>query len=98
MDTIIIEKSQFDGLVNKLDKIATLLALNIAKDCKTQKEKVLLLSSLNYSPTDVAKMLNTTLGTVTKDLSRSRKEKSEKNSKTRKATAENETGEVQDAQ
>jgi DNA-binding CsgD family transcriptional regulator len=97
MDSVIIEKSQFEGLVNKLDKIATLLALNIAKDCKTQKEKVLLLSSLNYSPTDIAKMLNTTIGTVTKDLSRSRKEKGEKNSKTTKATAENVIREVQDA-
>jgi DNA-directed RNA polymerase specialized sigma24 family protein len=98
MDTIIVEKSQFEGLLKKLDKIATLLALNITRECKTQKEKILLLSSLNYSPTEIAKMLNATVSTVTKDLSRSRKEKDEKNAKTKKATVENGKGDVEDAQ
>lgn len=81
MDTITIEKAQFNELLNKMEKIATLLALNIVSDCEMQKDKILILSSLGYGVTEIAKMLNTTVGTVNQELIRSRKKKAGKEAK-----------------
>jgi DNA-binding CsgD family transcriptional regulator len=46
-------------------------------DCSTQKEKILALSSYGYSPTDISRMLHTSVNTVNNALSRARKEKTD---------------------
>jgi DNA-directed RNA polymerase specialized sigma24 family protein len=88
METVIIEKKQFDEMLNKMEKITSLLALNLVKDCKTQKDKILMLSSLGYGVTDISKLLNTTAGTVNQALVRARKEKSAKGSESEEMPAE----------
>jgi DNA-directed RNA polymerase specialized sigma24 family protein len=70
-----MDEKQFRGITNKLDLITRLLALNIVKDLKSQKEKVLALSSLGIGPTDIAESLGTTVNTVKVALSQARKVK-----------------------
>jgi DNA-directed RNA polymerase specialized sigma24 family protein len=89
METVTLEKKQFDELLANMEKIAKLLALNLVKDCKVQKDKILMLSYFGYGPTEIANILNTTVGTVNKDLSRSRKEKIGKETKPEKSMDEN---------
>jgi len=96
METVIIEKKQYDEMLAKMEKITSLLALNLVKDCKVQKDKILMLSSLGYGVTDISKLLNTTVGTVNQALVRARKEKSTKGSESEKIPTmdkENETKE-----
>ncbi len=84
MDTVILEKKQFEEITNKLDKISSLLALNLVNDCKMQKDKILMLSSFGYGVTDIAKLLNTTVGTANQVLVKSRKGKTDKGTKSEK--------------
>jgi DNA-directed RNA polymerase specialized sigma24 family protein len=73
VDTVTIEKQQFDEMLGRLERIASLLALNLVKDCKIQKDKILMLSSFGYGATDISKLLNTTVGTVNVALTRERR-------------------------
>jgi hypothetical protein len=92
-NVVILEKNQYDKMIEKMDKISSLLALNLVKDCKMQKDKILLLSSLGYGVTDIAKLLNTTVGTVNQVLVKSRKEKTGKDDKSEEPIEESkETG------
>ena len=97
LETVIIEKKQFDEMLGKMERISVLLALNLAKDCNVQKDKILMLSSLGYGVTEIAKLLNTTVGTVNQALVRSRKEKTGRDDKSAKPVEENkEEGSQQD--
>src|SRR4030042_6203734 len=97
METIIIERKQFDEMLDRIEKIASLLALNLVKDCRTQKDKILMLSSLGYGVTDISKLLNTTVGSVNIALVRARKKKPAKSSESGKTPTEDvERGDVQD--
>jgi hypothetical protein len=80
METITLEKKQFDELLEKLEKISKLLALNLVKDCEKQKDKIILLSSFGYGVTEIANLLNTTKGTANQALIRSRKENAKEES------------------
>lgn len=75
METITLEKKQFDEIINKLEKIAKLLALNLVKDQEKQKDKIIILSSFGYGVTEIAALLNTTVGTANQTLIRERKGK-----------------------
>ena len=88
MDTVTIDKKQFETILAKLDRVTDVLALNIVRDYDKQKDKISGLSSLGYGVTDIAKLLNTTAGTVNQALVRSRKEKIEKDAKTQKPVKE----------
>jgi len=57
--------------------IVRLLASSLIKDKKTQKEKVLYLDSIGFTPTEIARLLSTTSNTVNVTLSRSRKDSKE---------------------
>lgn len=91
-NVVTLEKKQFDEMLDKLERISSLLALNLVKDCKMQKDKILMLSSLGYGVTDIAKLLNTTVGTVNQVLVKSRKNKTEKDGKPEKTIEENKEG------
>ena len=69
-----IQKKQFDLLNAKLDKIIKLLATNIVKDMKYQKEKIIFLYSFEYKPAEIAKLLNTTSNTVSVTVNEAKKE------------------------
>ncbi len=88
MDTVIIEKKQFDEILGKIERMSSLLALNLVRDCEKQKDKILMLSSLGYGVTDIARLLNTTVGTVNQALIRHRKEQAGKG-KPEEQTVEN---------
>ncbi len=66
------------GIEKKLDEIIKLLKFSVTLDCKqldcTQKEKILLLASLELAPKNIAEILGTTPNTVRVTLSQSRKE------------------------
>lgn len=70
-----MDEKQFQWIANKLDLIVRLLALNIVRELKSQKEKILALSSLDIGPTDIAQFLGTTANTVNVALSQARKVK-----------------------
>lgn len=73
-----MDEKQFKWIVNKLDLITRLLALNMVRDLKSQKEKILALSSLGVGPTDIAEFLGTTVNTANVVLSKARKVKKKK--------------------
>ena len=64
---------QFKELKDKLDVITRLLALNIVKDMKLQKDQILTLSSFAFQPSQIAELLGTTANTVRVTLSTARK-------------------------
>ena len=67
-----MDKKQFEEIVNRLDLIARLLAMTTIVGEKSQKRKIIVLSSLGFAPTDIAGLLNTTVNTVNVTLSRAR--------------------------
>jgi len=68
-----MDERQFKELMVKMDLIIRLNALDIVRDLKNQKEKILYLSSIGFGPTDIAKLLNTTANTVSVTLSEVKK-------------------------
>jgi DNA-directed RNA polymerase specialized sigma24 family protein len=78
LDTVTIDSNQFQQLISALQKTSDMLALNLVKDCKTQKEKIESLATLGYAASDIAKILNIYSGTVRKDLLRAKTAKSNK--------------------
>lgn len=62
-----------DEVIERLDLIIKLLAMNIMKGEATLKEKILQLGKLGLQPKEIAKILNTTPGYVSKELSVARK-------------------------
>ena len=69
-----LDKKQFDELTSKMDQIIVLLAQNLVKDCKTQKEKIIVLYSMGYKPLAIAEMLGTTRNTVSVTVNEAKKE------------------------
>lgn len=72
---------QFDVLIEKLDILIKLTAMNILKD-KNKTEQVGILSSLGFRPKEIALIVGTTLGTV-KSLRKRLKKKTTKFSLTK---------------
>jgi len=89
-----MDEGQFKEITSKLDLITRLLTLNLVKDRKTQKEKILALSSLGLSPSNIAVILGTSLNTANVALSRSRS-KEKKQSVVTSVDRESKASEVQ---
>ena len=70
-----MNEKQFSEFMEKLDLLVRVLVLYILSDTKTQRECVLKLSSVGLTPTQIADILNAPIGSVTKTLSRKRREK-----------------------
>lgn len=68
-----IDEKQFREITGKMDLIARLLALNIVKGLKVQKDKIITLSSFGFGPSEIAKLLGTTSNTVSVALSEIKK-------------------------
>jgi DNA-directed RNA polymerase specialized sigma24 family protein len=78
LDTVTIDGKQFQQLMMALQKTSDMLALNLVKDFKTQREKIESLADMGYASSDIAKILNINSGTVRKDLLRARTAKDSK--------------------
>lgn len=70
---IILNDEQFKEFNGNLKLITKLLALNLVKDYKTQKEQIITLSSFGFQPIEIADLLNTSSNSVNVALSRARK-------------------------
>lgn len=68
-----MDEKQFKEIINKMDLIVRLLALNIVKDLPVQKDKIITLSSFGFGPSEIAKLLGTTSNTVSVALSEMKK-------------------------
>jgi len=68
-----MDEKQFKEITSKMDLVVRLLALNIVKDLKVQKDKIIALSSFGFGPSEIAKLLGTTSNTVNVALSEMRK-------------------------
>jgi len=68
-----MDEKQFMEITGKMDLIVRLLALNIVKDLKVQKDKIVALSSFGFGPSEIAKLLGTTPNTVSVALSEIKK-------------------------
>jgi len=80
-----IDEKQFKEITSKMDLIVRLLALNIVKDLKVQKDKIITLSSFGFGPSEIARLLGTTPNTVSVALSDVKK-KAKKEEKPTEAT------------
>jgi DNA-directed RNA polymerase specialized sigma24 family protein len=80
-----IDEKQFKEITSKMDLIVRLLALNIVKDLKVQKDKIITLSSFGFGPSEIARLLGTTPHTVSVTLSDVKK-KAKKEEKLTEAT------------
>jgi len=68
-----MDEKQFKEITSRMDLIVRLLALNIVKDLKVQKDKIIALSSFGFGPSEIAKLLGTTPHTVSVTLSEMKK-------------------------
>jgi len=68
-----MDEKQFKEIMGKMDLIVRLLAINLVKDLKVQKDKIIALSSFGFGPSDIAKLLGTTPNTVSVALSEIKK-------------------------
>ena len=82
-----MDEKQFKEITDKMDLIVRLLALNIVKDLKVQRDKIITLSSFGFGPSEIAKLLGTTPNTVSVALSEMKKKvtKEEKPTNTTRA-------------
>jgi DNA-directed RNA polymerase specialized sigma24 family protein len=69
-----MNESKEDKSLKELRRISKLLALTITRELKTDKEKIKLLSSVGFQPTEIAHLLGIRPSTVTARLSEIRKE------------------------
>lgn len=65
---------QFTEILNKLDMLTRLVALNLLEE-KKQQEQIILLKRVGLEPKEIAEMLDTTPNTVRVTLSKLRKTK-----------------------
>jgi len=68
-----MDERQFKEIASRIDLIIRLLALDIVKDLKVQKDKIIALSSFGFGPSEIAKLLGTTPNTVSVVLSEIKK-------------------------
>jgi|GEM_PF-545494 len=83
-----IDEKQFKEITSKMDLIVRLLALNIVKDLKVQKDKIMTLSSFGFGPSEIAKLLGTTPNTVSVVLSEVKKKTKKEEGQATKTTPE----------
>ena len=70
-----MDDTQFKELKDKLGVITKLLTLNLVRDMKLQKDKIIVLASFGFQPVQIAELLGTTPDTVSSTLYRARKKK-----------------------
>ncbi|MFX0138897.1 MAG: hypothetical protein ACFFDN_34975 [Candidatus Hodarchaeota archaeon] len=63
-----------EEILERLDLIIKLLAMNIMSGEGTQKDKIIQLSKIGLQPKEIANILNTTSNTVSVTLSNARRE------------------------
>ena len=78
--TIKMNDLQFKQLLNRLDVLARLLALNLPEKM-SQQDIIEILTRMNMKPKDIAVILGTTSNTVSVALHSIKKKKSSKNQK-----------------
>lgn len=83
-----MDEKQFQEITNKMDLMVRLLALDIVKDLKVQKEKIVTLSSFGFGPSEIAKLLGTTPNTVSVALSDVKKRAKKEEQPTKPTQAE----------
>ncbi len=66
-------ENQLKEINEKIDIIVNLLALNLVKDAKNQKDKIINLYSFGFTPSQIAKLLGTTPNTVSVAVSEIKK-------------------------
>ena len=64
----------YEEILERLDLIIKLLAMNIMSSEGTQKDKIIQLSKIGLQPKEIANILNTTANSVRVALSNARKE------------------------
>ncbi len=70
-----MDSEQFETLIDKLDKITRLLAVQIVKEVEREQDKIDLLDALGFRPVEIARFLNKTPENVSVVLSNIRKRK-----------------------
>ena len=68
-----MESEQFKTILDRLDKIMRLLALQVVKEKEKEQDKIELLDSLDFRPVDIAKMLGKSPANVSMVLGTIRK-------------------------
>ncbi len=68
-----MERQQFEALQEQLTKMTKLIALIALSKEDKESEKIRLLDSIGFRPTEIAKILNKTLSNVTTTLTILRK-------------------------
>ncbi len=57
-----MDQKQFETLVDKLDKVTRLLAVQTVKGLEKEQDKIELLDSIGFRPSEIDKLLNKTPG------------------------------------
>lgn len=73
-----MDEKQFNEIASKIDTVIRLLALNFVKDLGVQKDKIMALSLLGFSSSEIAKLLETSSNTVSVALSEAKKKSKKK--------------------
>jgi len=70
-----LDKTQFEELLRRLDKILKLLAIQAVRDQPEEQAKIALLDSLGFAPGDIDSLLGKKSGRASKVLYERRKAK-----------------------
>ncbi len=70
-----LSRNQYEILIEKLDLIIRLLTALVIGGIEKQKDRILRLSDAGIKASQISKLLGILRGTVTKDISRARKER-----------------------
>jgi len=68
-----LEKDQFTILVDKLDKLTKLIALQVVAGQPKEQDKIVLLDSIGFRPVEIDRLLNKSPGYANAALSNIRK-------------------------
>jgi len=70
-----VNDKQFDRIMNKLDQISKLLALDVVRNIEHKKEKIIALSKYDFKPLEICTLLGVKRAYVDNTLSVHRKER-----------------------
>lgn len=71
-----MDAEQFKSIVDKLDKVTRLMAIQTVKGLEKEQEKIELLDSIGFRPSEIDKLLNKTPGYASAALANIKKKQS----------------------
>ena len=70
-----LDKNQFDAIIDRLDKLTKLVALQLVRGESTERDKILILSDIGFRPAEVGRLLGKSPTNISVVLTQMKKKK-----------------------